>query len=64
MVDFVIKLGLCREVESGARNAALFDWYFSFSSNREAFVEKPAFDIALHKRCKLVDLRGLFLCQE
>lgn len=56
----MIKLELLREVESGARSAALFDGFFPFSSNREAFVEKPAFDIALNKHCKLVNLRGLF----
>lgn len=57
----MLRLELCREVESGAGMPALFDGFFSISSNNKAFVKKPAFDIALHKRCNLVDLRGLFI---
>lgn len=60
----LVKLELCRVVESGANFVALFDGFFPISSNREAFVTKSAFDIALHKRCKLTELRGLFLCQK
>lgn len=67
MVDFsckmtcnLVKLELCREPESGAFCAAFVDGFFSISSNRKAFVMKPAFGIALHKQCQLVDLRGLF----
>lgn len=55
-----IKLELCREVESGAHSAALFDGFLPIRSNIEALVERSAFDIALHKRCKPAELRGLF----
>lgn len=64
MVDFVVKLGLCREAGNGASIAATFDLIFSIGSNNKAFVMKPDSGIALHKQRQLVDLRRLFSCLE
>lgn len=61
MIDFVVKLELLREVESGASIAALFDGCFSFGSNLKSSRRESSFRHCPQQASQLVTLRGLFV---